>query len=52
MPIYIDLVRKKLAILDRHLTAIERMEVEEGTFVADADIHDLVVFRLQQAVET
>lgn len=52
MPIDTTLLQKKLSILDRHLTAVERMELEEDAFVGDADIHDLVVFRLQQAVET
>lgn len=52
MPIDATLLQKKLSILDRHLTAIERMDVVEDAFVIDADIHDLVVFRLQQAVET
>lgn len=52
MPIDVALLQKKLSILDRHLSAIEHMEFEEDAFVANMDIHDLVVFRLQQAVET
>lgn len=52
MSIDVALLEKKLSILDRHLSAIERMEFEEDAFVGDADIHDLLVFRLQQAVET
>lgn len=52
MPIDTVLLQKKLSMLDRHLSAIERMDFEEHNFVSDADIHDLIVFRLQQAVET
>lgn len=52
MPIDAVLLQKKLSFLDRHISAIERMDFDEDAFVGDADIHDLVVFRLQQAVET
>lgn len=52
MPINKNLVGKKLDFLNRHLSAIERMEFNEQGFVADEDIHDLIIFRLQQAVET
>ncbi len=47
-----NLIIRKLEFLDRHLTAIERMEFNEQKFSTDEDIHDLVTFRLQQAVET
>ncbi len=52
MPINKELLNKKLDFLDTHLTAIERMEFDETAFVETADIHDLITFRLQQAVET
>ncbi|MDO8498475.1 MAG: DUF86 domain-containing protein [bacterium] len=52
MPIKSDLVSKKLDFLNNYLHKIESMDFSEETFVADADIHDLIVFRLQQAVET
>lgn len=52
MPINIDLIAKKLEFLDRHLSAIERMEFDEQSFTDDEDIHDLIIFRLQQSVET
>lgn len=46
------LLSKKLDFLDQNLTKIERMEFNEDVFVDNADVHDLVTFRLQQAVET
>lgn len=46
------LIRKKLDFLNDYLSRIENMDFNEQTFVADENIHDLVVFRLQQAVET
>lgn len=46
------LIGKKLDVLNRHLTAVERMEFDEESFIGNVDIHDLVTFRLQQAVET
>jgi len=52
MPIDRELITKKLDFLNAHLFAIERMEFAEDAFVENADIHDLVTFRLQQAVET
>ena len=52
MPINKALVLKKLDALDHHLSGIERLEFDEEMFVESADIHDLVTFRLQQAVET
>lgn len=52
MPIDKNLIAKKLDFLDQNLTAIERMEFNESSFVEKDDIHDLVTFRLQQAVET
>jgi len=47
-----QLISKKLDFLNQHLGAIEGMDFNEETFVENADIHDLVIFRLQQAVET
>jgi len=52
MPINKDLVSKKLDFLNNYLHKIESMDFSEEAFVEDADIHDLIVFRLQQAVET
>lgn len=52
MPINKDLLAKKLDFLNQHLSAVERMDFDEQKFVEDEDIHDLIVFRLQQAVET
>lgn len=52
MPIDAELIAKKLDFLNAHLSAVERMDFIEDTFVENADIHDLVTFRLQQAVET
>ncbi|MBI2330325.1 DUF86 domain-containing protein [Candidatus Daviesbacteria bacterium] len=52
MPISKDLVTKKLDFLNNYLHKIEGMDFSEEVFVEDADIHDLIVFRLQQAVET
>lgn len=52
MPINKDLLAKKLDFLNQHLSAVERMEFDEQSFVEKEDIHDLIVFRLQQAVET
>lgn len=52
MPIDKELIAKKLDFLNAHLSAVERMDFIEDSFVENADIHDLVTFRLQQAVET
>ncbi|MBI2600612.1 DUF86 domain-containing protein [Candidatus Daviesbacteria bacterium] len=52
MPINKTLVFKKLDFLNSYLHKIESMDFSEEAFVEDADIHDLIVFRLQQAVET
>lgn len=52
MPIDKELIAKKLDFLNAHLSAVERMDFLEDAFVENADIHDLVTFRLQQAVET
>lgn len=52
MPIDKELIVKKLDFLNAHLSAVSRMEFNEESFVENADIHDLVTFRLQQAVET
>lgn len=47
-----ELIKKKLSFLDKHLSAIEDMDFSEDEFMSDPDIHDLIVFRLQQSVET
>lgn len=47
-----DLVTKKLDFLNEQIHKIEDMKFDEHSFVENSDIHDLVVFRLQQAVET
>lgn len=47
-----DLVSKKLDFLNEQISKIENMAFTEEDFIEDANIHDLVVFRLQQAVET
>lgn len=52
MPISKSLVSKKLDFLNDQLTKIENMSFDEVGFVENVDIHDLVTFRLQQAVET
>lgn len=52
MPIDASLISKKLDFLNDHLSHIEAMKFDEPEFVANVDIHDLMVFRLQQAVET
>lgn len=52
MPIDKELIVKKLDFLNAHLSAVERMDFIEDSFVENPDIHDLVTFRLQQAVET
>ena len=46
------LILKKLDFLQSQLVGIEHMDFDKASFVKDADIHDLVTFRLQQAVET
>lgn len=45
------LVAKKLDFLNDQIHKIEAMNFDMETFVENVDIHDLVVFRLQQAVE-
>lgn len=52
MPIDKSLIAKKLDFLNQNLAATERMDFDEASFIKNADVHDLVVFRLQQAVET
>lgn len=52
MPVNKALVSKKLDFLNEQISKIENMDFNEESFVEDADIHDLLVFRLQQAVET
>ena len=51
MPIK-SLISKKLDFLNDQLTKIENMSFDEASFVDNVDIHDLLTFRLQQAVET
>lgn len=52
MPIDRTLIAKKLDFLSELLTKVERMEFDEAELAENPDVHDLVVFRLQQAVET
>jgi uncharacterized protein YutE (UPF0331/DUF86 family) len=52
MPVDRELIFKKLDFLNKHIASIENMEFGLEEFVNDEDIHDLVAFRLQQAVET
>ena len=52
MPVDKPLIGKKLDFLNEHIHKIENMDFDEESFVENVDIHDLVVFRLQQAVET
>ncbi len=52
MPIDRALIAKKLDFLNEQLTKVERMEFDEAELAENPDVHDLVVFRLQQAVET
>lgn len=46
------LIAKKLDFLNEHIKKVEDMSFSEEEFVSEVDIHDLIVFRLQQAVET
>ena len=43
---------KKLDFLNEHIHKIENMDFNKSEFIENVDIHDLIVFRLQQAVET
>jgi len=52
MPINKTLILKKLDFLTSQISSIERMAFNQSEFINDADIHDLVTFRLQQSVET
>lgn len=52
MPINKSLVSKKLDFLNDQITKIENMDFDEASFVENVDVHDLLTFRLQQAVET
>lgn len=47
-----ELISKKLDFLNQFVTSIQNMDFDESGFIEEADIHDLVVFRMQQAVET
>src|SRR3989344_4262537 len=52
MPIDKALIYKKLDFLNSQIAGIKRMKFDKNSFVKNDDIHDLVTFRLQQAVET
>lgn len=52
MPISKSLVAKKLDFLNDQIRKIENMSFDEESFVENVDVHDVVVFRLQQAIET
>lgn len=47
-----DLISKKLDFLNDQIRKMENMDFDEEAFVENVDVHDVVVFRLQQAVET
>lgn len=52
MPVKKSLIAKKLDFLNEQIQKIKDMDFSEEAFVENPDIHDLVVFRLQQGVET
>jgi len=52
VPINKTILAKKLDFLNENLAKIENMDFAEDEFVGQADIHDLLTFRLQQSVET
>lgn len=52
MPISKSLVSKKLDFLNDQIRKIENMSFNEEAFVENVDVHDVVVFRLQQSIET
>ncbi|MDP3974092.1 MAG: DUF86 domain-containing protein [Candidatus Daviesbacteria bacterium] len=52
MPISKSLLSKKLDFLNEQIRKIEDMEFSEENFIEKVDTHDLVVFRIQQAVES
>jgi uncharacterized protein YutE (UPF0331/DUF86 family) len=45
-------ISKKMDFLNEQIKKINQMDFDENLFVVEDDVHDLVVFRLQQAVET
>ena len=51
MPINKSLIFIKLDFLESQISGIERMDFSKASFVKNADIHDLVTFRLQQSIE-
>ena len=51
MAIKRELLEKKLDILKDFLKKIEEMDFDQHELVKDRDVQDLLVFRLQQAVE-
>ena len=52
MPVKKSLIAKKLDFLNEQIQKLKNMDFSEEAFVENPDIHDLVVFRLQQGVET
>ena len=52
MPVSKAVISKKLHFLNEQIKKITQMDFDENSFVEDDNVHDLVVFRLQQAVET
>lgn len=51
MAINKQLIEKKLAALKDYLSQVENMDFRQKQLLEDRDIQDLLVFRLQQAVE-
>lgn len=51
MPIKKEVVQEKLIKIRRMITRIEEMDFTEEQFDEEVDIQDLLVFRLEQAVE-
>ncbi len=52
MPVNKDLIGKKLDFLNECISKIDSMSFDEAVLEKNADIQDLLTFRLQQAVET
>lgn len=52
MPIDKILIKEKLKKVNQYLERIENMHFSENQFLENTDYQDLLIFRLQQAVET
>lgn len=51
MPIDRTLIKEKLYKIDQFIKRIESMDFNEDQFLENVDYQDLLIFRLQQAVE-